>query len=292
MANERARELRRNRTLAERRLWWKLRELKQAGFKFRQQVPIDQYTVDFACLSRRLVVEVDGGSHSTAAEIARDKRRERYLRDQGFCILRVWNSEVRENIDGVMDTIVDALGPPPPTPPRKGEGRPLRRGRAFHRDAMLALARRTVAAVVDPEIPVLTLEDLGVLRGVERREGRIVVRLTPTYSGCPATLAIQRAVEAALAHAGIVGATVERVLSPPWSTDDITEEGRRKLMAFGIAPPTRGEGARALFGAEIVACPRCGSSETARISEFGSTACKALWRCESCAEPFDYFKCL
>ena len=162
MANERARELRKNRTAAESRLWWKLRELRQAGFRFRQQVPIDRYIVDFACQSKRFIVEVDGGTHSTDEEVARDARRERYLRDQGFRILRVWNSEVRENIDGVMDTIVDALGlpplyrrkgeerpwrsgrvrrhkakqdaesgalgPPPPSPPRKGEGRPLWRG--------------------------------------------------------------------------------------------------------------------------------------------------------------------
>jgi ring-1,2-phenylacetyl-CoA epoxidase subunit PaaD len=145
---------------------------------------------------------------------------------------------------------------------------------------------------VDPEIPVLTLEDLGVLRGVERSEGRIVVKLTPTYTGCPATLAIQLAVEAALAEAGFSDARVETVLSPPWSTDDITEEGRRKLTEFGIAPPGRGAGARGLFAQETVACPKCGSTATARISEFGSTACKALWRCEACSEPFDYFKCL
>jgi ring-1,2-phenylacetyl-CoA epoxidase subunit PaaD len=319
MANERARELRKNRTAAERRLWRKLRELKQAGFNFRQQVPIDRYIVDFACLSKRFIVEVDGGTHSTGEEVARDARRERYLRDQGFHILRVWNSEVRENIDGVMDAIVDALGlpppyrrkgeekpwrsgrmrrhkakqnaeggalgPPPPSPPRKGEGRLPRRGRVRYRDPMLALAHRTAAAVVDPEIPVLTLEDLGLLRGVERRDGRIVVRL-------PATLAIRQAVELALADAGIVGALVETVLSPPWSSDDITEEGRRKLKEFGIAPPAPVAGVRALFGVERVACPRCGSTATAKVSEFGSTACKALWRCEACGEPFDYFKCL
>jgi ring-1,2-phenylacetyl-CoA epoxidase subunit PaaD len=159
-------------------------------------------------------------------------------------------------------------------------------------DADLERACAVAATVVDPEIPVLTLEDLGVLRGVERREGRIVVRLTPTYTGCPATLAIQLAVEAALAEAGLADARVETVLSPPWSTDDITEEGRRKLMEFGIAPPLRGARARGLFAQETVACPKCGSIATSRISEFGSTACKALWRCEACAEPFDYFKCL
>jgi ring-1,2-phenylacetyl-CoA epoxidase subunit PaaD len=149
------------------------------------------------------------------------------------------------------------------------------------------------AAVVDPEIPVLTLEDLGVLRGVERRDAEIVVRLTPTYTGCPATLAIELAVEAALAEAGLADARVETVLSPPWSSDDITEEGRRKLREYGIAPPARrGARARGLFAQETVECPKCGSTATRRISEFGSTACKALWRCEACAEPFDYFKCL
>jgi ring-1,2-phenylacetyl-CoA epoxidase subunit PaaD len=317
MANERARELRRNRTAAERLLWWKLCELKQAGFKFRQQVPIDPYIVDFACFSKRLVVEVDGGTHSTDEEIARDRRRERHLRDRGFRVLRVWNAEVRENIDGVMDTIVDALGPPSPTPARKGKGRTSRRRRVHprerapaSRDPRLDLAHRAAAAVVDPEIPVLTLEDLGVLRGVERRDGRIVVKITPTYSGCPATLAIRQAVETALAEAGIAGASVETVLAPPWSSDDITEEGRRKLQEYGIAPPTRAAGARPLssapgnesrplvergqtpFPVESVACPRCGSTATAKVSEFGSTACKALWRCETCAEPFEAFKCL
>ena len=266
--------------------------LKQAGFKFRQQVPIDHFIVDFACLSSRLIVEVDGGTHSTDEEIARDKRREQYLRDQGFQVLRVWNSEVRENIEGVTDTIVGALGPPPPSPPRRGEGSPLRRGAAPNHDTDLEHARAIAAAVVDPEIPVLTLEDLGVLRGVELRDGRIIVKLTPTYTGCPATLAIQFAVEAALAEAGMPEARVETVLSPAWSTDDITDEGRRKLKEFGIAPPNHAGGVRTLFSEETVACPKCGSTRTTRISEFGSTACKALWRCEACAEPFDYFKCI
>jgi ring-1,2-phenylacetyl-CoA epoxidase subunit PaaD len=159
-------------------------------------------------------------------------------------------------------------------------------------DNELALARRVAAAVVDPEIPVLTLEDLGVLRGVERRDGAIVVKLTPTYIGCPATLAIRLAVEAAIAEAGITGVRVETVLSPPWSTDQISDDGRRKLKEFGIAPPAGAAGARSLFSEEAVTCPKCGSTLTSKISEFSSTACKALWRCESCAEPFDSFKCI
>ena len=127
MANEFARHLRRNRTEAERRLWWRLRELKHAGFKFRQQVPIDRFIVDFACLSQRLIVEVDGGTHSTEQEVAPDLRREHYLKNQGFRIVRVWNSDVGQNLEGVMDTIVAALHTPTPDPSPQGGGEPLRR---------------------------------------------------------------------------------------------------------------------------------------------------------------------
>lgn len=175
---------------------------------------------------------------------------------------------------------------------RKGEGSPSLPAEAHLGDADLDVARAAAAAVPDPEIPVLTLEDLGVLRGVERRDGGIIVKLTPTYTGCPATLAIRLAVETALAEAGLPDARVETVLSPAWSTDQISEDGRRKLAEFGIAPPNRAGGPRALFGGETVACPKCGSTQTAKVSEFGSTACKAHWRCEACAEPFDYFKCI
>ncbi len=159
-------------------------------------------------------------------------------------------------------------------------------------DAELAHALAAASAVLDPEIPVLTIADLGLLRGAEWRDGHIVVRITPTYTGCPATLAIRLAVETALLEAGLGQARVEMVLSPPWSTDDITAKGRQKLLDYGIAPPVRRSGNSGLFSAETVACPRCRSTHTSRISEFGSTACKALWRCDDCREPFDYFKCL
>ena len=159
-------------------------------------------------------------------------------------------------------------------------------------DANLERARRVAAAVPDPEIPVVTLEDLGILRSVEWREGTIVVEITPTYTGCPATAAIKLAVETVLLEAGFADMRVETVLSPPWTTDAITEVGRQKLEAFGIAPPGRHRRSANLFSEETVACPRCNSIETSRISEFGSTVCKALWRCNDCREPFDYFKCL
>lgn len=154
-------------------------------------------------------------------------------------------------------------------------------------------ARAVAGAVPDPEIPAVTLADLGILRAVTREGDAIVVRLTPTYTGCPATLAIRLAVEAALLAAGIGNARVETVLAPAWSTDDITDQGRRKLAAYGIAPPpARAATANALFANATVSCPRCGSAATSRLAEFGSTPCKALWRCDACREPFDVFKCL
>lgn len=149
------------------------------------------------------------------------------------------------------------------------------------------------AAVPDPEIPCVTVADLGILRSVEIDDhGVAVARVTPTYSGCPAVLAIEFAVEAALLEAGFA-ARIERVIAPAWTTDWITAEGREKLRAYGIAPPQKASNSvRALFGETQVACPQCGSGETERLSEFGSTACKALYRCTACREPFDYFKCI
>ena len=158
--------------------------------------------------------------------------------------------------------------------------------------ASLALARKIAATVPDPEIPVVTVADLGILRGVRVDGDTIVVTLTPTYSGCPAVLAIELAVEAALRDAGFAHVRIERVLSPPWSTDAITDDGRRKLAAYGIAPPSRRSKGAMLFTDDVIACPRCQSSNTSKVSEFGSTACKALWRCDDCREPFDYFKCI
>ena len=131
--------------------------------------------------------------------------------------------------------------------------------------------------VPDPEIPAVSVVDLGIVRAVEA--DRVVV--TPTYTGCPATHVIEQDIRAALDSAGYAEVRIETVLSPAWTTDWISPQGREKLRAYGIAPPGRG----------AVHCPQCGSSETEEISRFGSTPCKALWRCRACAEPFDRFKC-
>ena len=152
-------------------------------------------------------------------------------------------------------------------------------------------AWEAASQVVDPEIPVLTIADLGVLREVDVADGRVEVAITPTYSGCPAMNMIALEIELALARAGFADAKIRTVLSPAWTTDWMSEEGRRKLREYGIAPPSPASSRRALFGVQQVACPQCGSDNTELLSEFGSTSCKALWRCKSCREPFDYFKC-
>ncbi|MEE4488846.1 1,2-phenylacetyl-CoA epoxidase subunit PaaD [Streptomyces sp. BE230] len=155
--------------------------------------------------------------------------------------------------------------------------------------------RSLAGAVPDPELPVLTLEELGVLRGVEvLAPGRVTVRLTPTYTGCPAIEAMSTDIERVLHDHGMTEVSVVTVLSPAWSTDDISAEGRRKLAEFGIAPP-RPHTATAPAAGPVpltlsVRCPHCGSTDTELLSRFSSTACKALRRCVSCREPFDHFK--
>jgi ring-1,2-phenylacetyl-CoA epoxidase subunit PaaD len=134
--------------------------------------------------------------------------------------------------------------------------------------------------VPDPEIPVLTITDLGIVRGIADDPPR--VRISPTYTGCPATQAIEQGIRDALDAAGFRDVYVERVLFPPWTTDWITKRGRERLHAYGIAPPSASATAQ---------CPQCGSTETEEVSRFGSTPCKAQWRCTSCLEPFDRFKC-
>jgi ring-1,2-phenylacetyl-CoA epoxidase subunit PaaD len=152
--------------------------------------------------------------------------------------------------------------------------------------------RGWLSAVPDPEIPVLSITDLGIVREVRVADG-VTVALAPTYNGCPATEVIERSVIEALKARGIERVSIERVLSPPWTTDWITPAGRDKLLAYGIAPPAGSASRQALRGAgRPAACPRCGATDTARVSEFGSTPCKAAYRCQACLEPFEYFKCL
>ena len=151
--------------------------------------------------------------------------------------------------------------------------------------------RAIVAEVPDPEVPVLSIEDLGVLRDVTVDErGHVEVTITPTYSGCPAIEAIRADVLARLAEHGYADASVRLVLSPAWTTDWMSDAGKRKLAEYGIAPP--GRRADPVVVPLSVRCPQCGSFDTREVSRFGSTACKALWTCTSCREPFDHFKAI
>ena len=134
--------------------------------------------------------------------------------------------------------------------------------------------------VQDPEIPVLTITDLGIVRGFAEAPPRVLI--TPTYTGCPATVAIENAIRDALDRNGFRDVHIERVLFPPWTTEWITDRGRERLHAYGIAPPSPSATAK---------CPQCGSSDTVEISRFGATPCKAQWRCNACLEPFERFKC-
>jgi ring-1,2-phenylacetyl-CoA epoxidase subunit PaaD len=157
-----------------------------------------------------------------------------------------------------------------------------------------AVAYEVAAAVPDPEVPVLTIGDLGVLRDVTvDADGHVQVTVTPTYSGCPAMDAIRTDVVTALTDAGFAHAHVNTVLSPAWTTDWMSDEGKRKLLAYGIAPPTRRTARSGPVLVNLsVRCPRCGSGDTRELSRFGSTACKALWSCIACLEPFDHFKAI
>jgi ring-1,2-phenylacetyl-CoA epoxidase subunit PaaD len=143
-------------------------------------------------------------------------------------------------------------------------------------DAIMAVLDK----VMDPEIPVVSITDLGIVRAVTLDPPR--VKISPTYTGCPATLAIEDAIREALDANGFDNVFVERVLFPPWTTDWISERGRARLKAYGIAPPDPSVTAQ---------CPQCGSTDTVEVSRFGSTPCKAQWRCNACHEPFDRFKC-
>jgi ring-1,2-phenylacetyl-CoA epoxidase subunit PaaD len=162
-------------------------------------------------------------------------------------------------------------------------------------DDRLAAAWRALSEVEDPEIPALSLVDLGVIRFVETQaDGVLKVGLSPTYTGCPATEVIRQLAEEALAAAPVGEFAVTAVLSPAWSSDWITPEGRRKLAAYGIVPPVEAASSARPMSRETrpIACPRCSSLDTECISQFGSTPCKALHRCRQCLEPFEYFKCI
>lgn len=154
-----------------------------------------------------------------------------------------------------------------------------------------------LSTVSDPEVPVLTIIDLGIVRDViinynEQYEPRVIVKITPTYTGCPAMDVISMNIRMALFSQGIKDVQIKNQISPAWTTDWMSEDGKRKLKEYGIAPPVRKSNNNLdLFEEEVIACPRCGSTDTTLTSQFAATACKSLYKCNSCHEPFEHFKC-
>jgi ring-1,2-phenylacetyl-CoA epoxidase subunit PaaD len=149
-----------------------------------------------------------------------------------------------------------------------------------------------LSTVTDPEVPVLTILDLGIVRNVSVEQDAVTITITPTYSGCPAMDVIAMNIRMALLSHGIKKINIENQLSPAWTTDWMTDEGKRKLKEYGIAPPIRtSESDLGLFEEDVVVCPRCGSEDTKLTSQFGPTSCKSLYKCNSCHEPFEHFKC-
>ena len=145
--------------------------------------------------------------------------------------------------------------------------------------------------IQDPEIPVLTISELGILREVVISDNKVEVSITPTYSGCPAMKAIENEIVEVLRNEGIPDVKVKLVYSPAWTTDWLSDEAKEKLRVYGISPPLGSAVGSGSTQSRIIICPRCGSKDTSMVSMFGSTACKALYKCNSCLEPFDYFKC-
>lgn len=153
---------------------------------------------------------------------------------------------------------------------------------------------RLLSSIPDPEIPVITIQELGILRDVELTEDTCIITITPTYSGCPAMRAIEDDIKSVLTSNGINKVEVKMVYSPAWTTDWMTAEAKEKLRKYGIAPPEHStvDKATLLGKSKVVKCPQCNSVDTTMVSQFGSTACKALYKCNACKEPFDYFKCI
>lgn len=147
--------------------------------------------------------------------------------------------------------------------------------------------------IPDPEIPVISIVDLGIARDVRIENDKVIVDITPTYSGCPAMNVIENEIIQKIKESGIEQVEIKTVFSPVWTTDWLNDEAKEKLREYGIAPPEKSSTNKSLLTGKpkIIKCPRCGSEKTILVSQFGSTACKALYKCENCLEPFDYFKC-
>ena len=284
LLKQRAKELRTNQTEQEKKLWYQLRASRFKNTKFYRQFVIEPYIVDFVQRDLKLIIELDGGQHFE--EKLKDEKRTKFLEGLGYEVIRFWNNEMDENLDGVLDTLSLALSRRERELKSKTKIIPTlapeyAKRRAYRNDSAHQEIWDILDSVYDPELPGLTIWDLGILQDVQLEDGTVVVTVTPTYSGCPAVDTINQDVKQALLNAGYEEVKLSITLAPAWSTEMMSPAGKAHLKSIHIAPPNE---------ADEIVCPVCDSKETKVISQFGSTACKSLCQCNKCSEVFDYFK--
>ena len=285
---QRAKKLRSEQTDVEKKLWYQLRANRFENKKFYRQFIIEPYIVDFVQRDLKVVIELDGGQHQDSKTY--DDKRTKYLESKGYKVIRFWNNEVIENFNGVLSSLSLALS-------LRERGLKKNRvtignvistiapefakRRAFRNNSKFTELWNILDHVFDPELPGLTIWDLGILQNIEYLDNEWVITITPTYSGCPAVDTITQDVKIALEDAGYLEVKVNITLSPAWTTEMMSPAGKAHLKSIHIAPPDEND---------KINCPVCESGNTKVLSQFGSTACKSLCQCEDCFEVFDYFK--
>lgn len=281
---KRAKQLRSNPKEQEKELWYHLRASRFQNRKFYRQFIIEPYIVDFVQRDLKLIIELDGGQH--CEEKQKDEKRTKALEQQGFEVIRFWNNEMEENLNGVLDTLSLALSRRERELKDKTKVIPTlapeyAKRRAYRNNSPHQSIWDILDSVYDPELPGLTIWDLGILQDIQVIDETVVVTVTPTYSGCPAVDTINQDVKKALGDAGYEKVELRITLAPAWSTEMMSPAGKAHLKSIHIAPPNK---------ADEIVCPVCDSKDTKIISQFGSTACKSLCQCNECSEVFDYFK--
>jgi len=278
----RAKELGTNQTNVEKKLWYRLRASRFENRKFYRQYVIEPYIVDFVQRDLKLIIELDGGHHSENKE--KDEARTRFLEERGYLVKRFWNNELVENFDGVLSTLSLAVSQrerelkTQEIPTLSPE---FAKRRAYRNNSPHQKIWDILDNVYDPELPGLTIWDLGILQDVQHNDDGWKIVVTPTYSGCPAVDTINQDIKSEMAKNGFEQVELKIVLAPAWTTEMMSPEGKAHLKKINIAPPDE---------YDKIICPVCNGENIKLISQFGSTACKSLHQCIDCSEVFDYFK--
>ncbi len=312
VAREVSRELRKKPTRAEQILWSGLRAKRFRTKKFLRQHPIfvdangreSFYVADFYCHEHRLVIELDGGIHDRQKD--RDKLRTSVINQHGLEVIRFKSEEVEGNLVNVLSQLAEKMGlakilNSPPAPPLRREGRggresdgltpsPFLRERSGESSEKREAVWSELAQIMDPEIPVLSLVAMKIIREVRVDENSVTILMAPTFVGCPALDHMKNEVRERLTAAGFGRVNIEMTFSPPWSTDMLEEETKEKLRAYGIAPPPAHDVELVATLSLPVKCPQCGSIDTKVKSLFGATPCKQMFVCRNCKQPFERFK--